>query len=205
MAPWRTLHEIAAVAFQIQRFGDDLAERYLLHAAIDARKAALQYQRHYERLGYEPIGQDELDAREKRYAGLIARYGKPFRNAQGWAAKHLGMDDPSFADIQEAALIDHLAPFRWPVHANPKGVLFKLGLVGEPNILLAGPSNAGLADPGHAAALSLVQISNALLHLKPTVDYIVMMKIMQSLTGEIGEALITAQKKLEEEERSQPV
>lgn len=207
MARWRTLHEIAAVAFLLGRFGEELAERYLHHEVVEARRAATQYQRHHKRLGYEPFGQDELDAIERRYKEMIAKYGKSFRNAQGWAAKHLGKDDPSISDIQEAASIDHLAPFykmaSHNVHANPKGVLFKLGLVGESTVLLAGPSNAGLADPGHAAALSLVQISSALLHLSPTVDYIVLMKIMQSLTIEIGEALISAHRKLEEEEHSQ--
>jgi hypothetical protein len=42
---------------------------------------------------------------------------------------------------------------------NPEGVFFKLGLIGESEVLLAGPSNAGLTDPGHASALSLMQIS----------------------------------------------
>ncbi|MBR0840485.1 hypothetical protein JQ607_09830 [Bradyrhizobium liaoningense] len=205
MARWRTLHEIAAVAFLVHRHGDDLAERYLCHEAVEARKAAIQYQRHHKDLGYEPFDQDELDGIEKRYAELIAKYGKPFRNSQGWAAKHLGKDDPSFADIQEAASIDHLAPFykmaSHNVHANPKGVLFKLGLAGQSNILLAGPSNAGLTDPGHAAALSLVQISSSLLSLNSTADYIVTMKMMQILADEIGDALIVAHRELEEEER----
>ena len=89
------------------------------------------------------------------------------------------------------------------VHANPKGVLFKLGLVGDPNILLARPSNAGLTDPGHAAALFLLQISSSLLSLNSTADYIVTIKMMQTLADEIGEGLITAHKRLEEE-RSQP-
>jgi Family of unknown function (DUF5677) len=209
MARWRTLHEIAAVAYLLHRFGEELAKRYLDHEVVEARKAANQYQRHCRSLGHEPYDVNELNAIEERHTQVIAKYGKSFRNAQGWAAKHLGKDDPSFADIQEAASIDHLAPFykmaSHNVHANPKGVLFKLGLVGDSNVLLAGPSNTGLADPGHAAALSLVQISSALLHLYPTLDYTVAMKIMQSLTDEIGEALITAHRKLEDEERSRPV
>jgi hypothetical protein len=209
MARWRTLHEIAAVAFLIHRFGEELAERYLHHEAVEARKAAIQYQRHHKGLGYEPLDPEELKAIENRYAELIARYGKSFRNSQGWAAKHLGKDDPSFADIQEAASIDHLAPFykmaSHNVHANPKGVLFKLGLAGESSILLAGPSNAGLADPGHAAALSLVQISSSLLPLNSSADYIVTMKIMVSLADEIGAALIAAHRELEDEERSRLV
>ena len=83
------------------------------------------------------------------------------------------------------------------VHANPKGVFFKLGLLGETNTLLAGRSNAGLADPGHAAALSLVQVSSVLLHLYPTLDSQIAMKVMDALRDEIGATLLGAHKKLE--------
>jgi hypothetical protein len=87
------------------------------------------------------------------------------------------------------------------VHANPKGVFFKLGLLGETDTLLAGPSNAGLADPGHATALSLVLISSLLLHLYPTLDNNIVMKVIQELGGEIGSALLSAHKKLEADDR----
>jgi hypothetical protein len=58
------------------------------------------------------------------------------------------------------------------VHANPKGVFFKLGMLAESQVLLAGPSNAGLADPGHGAALSLSRVTAALVGLQqpPTLD-----------------------------------
>jgi hypothetical protein len=54
-----------------------------------------------------------------------------------------------------------------------------------------------LADPGHATALSLVLISSLLLHLYPTLDNNIVMKVIQELGGEIGSALLSAHKKLE--------
>ena len=109
------------------------------------------------------------------------------------------------ADIQEAAGIDHLAPYyrmaSHNVHANPKGVFFKLGLIGETDTLLAGPSNAGLADPGHATALSLVQISSLLLLLYPTLDNQIAMRVMHALGDEIGAALLAAHKKLKVDDK----
>jgi len=163
MARWRTLHEIAAVALVIGNHGEDLAERYLAHEVVEVRKAALQYQTHASRLGQQRLNDAEMRHIEKQYQSVIAKYGPDFKGSQGWAAATLGKRDPTIADILEASKIDHLGPYyrmaSHNVHANPKGVFFKLGLMGEMNVLLAGPSNAGLADPGDATARSLVQIS----------------------------------------------
>lgn len=74
------------------------------------------------------------------------------------------------------------------VHANPKGVFLKLGLMQESQVLLAGPSNAGLTDPGCGAALSLTQVSTTLGLLQPSFDNNVALQIIVQLSGEIGEA-----------------
>jgi len=204
MARWRTLHEIAAVSSLIRRHGDELAERYEHHQIVESRKAALQYERYQKRLRQRPLSEKTLKKIEADYASALETYGADFGNPQGWGAKHLGKRNPSIADIQEAAGIDHLAPYyrmaSHNVHANPKGVFFKLGLIGE-QTLLAGPSNAGLADPGHATALSLVLVSSLLLHLYPTLDNNIGMKIMEELGNEIGSELLSAHKKLESDHK----
>lgn len=201
MARWRTLHEIVAVGYLIQRYGDELAERYIDHQIVESRKAALQYDRFHSRLRQSRLSKGTLRRIEADYNLLIKKYGDDFANSQGWAAKHIGKPNPTFADIQEAAGIDHLAPYyrmaSHNVHANPKGVFFKLGLIGDTNILLAGPSDAGLADPGHATALSLVQTSSQLLSFHPTIDFQVVMKVMEALEDEIGASLLAAHKKLD--------
>ena len=183
-----------------------MAERYELHQIVESRKAALQYQRYQKRLGQEPFSVETLRKIEEDHASVLARYGRDFGNAQGWAAKHLQNHDPTIADIQEAAGIDHLAPYyrmaSHQVHANPRGVFFKLGLIGEADTLLAGPSNAGLADPGHSTALSLVQVCSILLHFHPTLDSVMAMKAMHALKDEIGSALLAAHEKLEADEQA---
>jgi hypothetical protein len=200
IARWRTLHEIAAVAYLIGQHGEELAERYIAHDIVETRKAARQYERCRERLGQEPLTENELSQIEAKYISALAKYGRDFANQQGWAAEHLKKANPTIAEIQEASNIDHLAPYyrlaSHNVHANPKGVFFKLGLVGESEILLAGPSVSGLADPGHATALSLLQISSALLRLHPTLDTMVAARIMMTLCDEIGESFIAAHREL---------
>lgn len=201
MARWRTLHEIAAVALLISEHGEELAERYLAHDIVESRRGALQYLKHHARLNDDPPTEEELKEIEAAYQVALKKYGADFSNQQGWAAKHLGKGNPSMADIQEASKIDHLGPYyrmaSHNVHANPKGILFKLGLIRETNMLPAGPSNAGLTDPGHSAAISLVQVSSTLIELAPMLDTIVQIKMMQKLMDEIGPALLLAQRKLE--------
>ena len=65
-------------------------------------------------------------------------------------------------------------------------------------VLLAGPSNFGMADPGHNSAISLYQATVFLLTQRPTFEALLTLKIMERLTGEIGEALIEAHASLEE-------
>lgn len=191
----------------IGQHGDALAERYVAHQAVESRSAALQYRTYQERLGQEPMSDEELNEIESAYQSALQKYGKEFGEQFGWAAGYVGKTRrPTVADIQKAANIDHLGPYykmaSHNVHANPKGVFFKLGLVGEAEVLLAGPSNAGLTDPGHATALSLMQISSALMKQNPTADSMVSVKIMQRLADEIGQALLEAQKKLVEDDRA---
>jgi hypothetical protein len=50
-ARWRTLHEIAVVGFFVRSHGNDVAERYILHNAIESYRAALGYQEHCTTIG----------------------------------------------------------------------------------------------------------------------------------------------------------
>jgi hypothetical protein len=59
-ARWRCLHEIAVVGFFITSFGEDVAERYLLHDAVECYKGAKEYQKHSCVLGFEPLTNETL-------------------------------------------------------------------------------------------------------------------------------------------------
>lgn len=132
------------------------------------------------------------------------RYGAAFKAQYGWAAEVLGIDRPTLSDIERSVHVDHLrAHYRMAshnVHANPKGVFFKLGLLKEIDFLLAGPSNAGLADPGHSTAISLLPVSAALGLVKPTLDSLVALGVLTKLADEVGRALMEAHCRLKEEE-----
>lgn len=210
MARWRTLHEIAVVASFIAAHGEDLAKRYVSHQAVESKRAIDDYQRCQPRLGYEPLPEAEVKATQKAYDAVIAKYGPEFAKGDyGWARRHLDKSKaPTFKEIESAVHVDHLrAHYRMAshnVHANPKGVFFKLGILAESQVLLAGPSNAGLADPGHGAALSLSLVTAALVGLQqpPTLDNNVALLMMLQLGDEIGEAFGEAHERLEADDRA---
>lgn len=204
MARWRTLHEISAVAALIGEHGEELAERYAEHDAIECARAARQYQKYHARLGVEAIAAEELQEIEGLEKALKEKHGKEFGSPNGWAAKHLGIAEPKIDQLIAAARTDHMLPYykiaSHHVHANPRGIFFKLGILGEAEILLAGPSNAGLEDPGQNAAISLMQITSALALLNPTLDDLIAMKIIQQLVDQIGDSLVRAHEQLERDE-----
>jgi hypothetical protein len=203
-ARWRSLHEIAVIGFFVKSGGNELAERYLLHDAIESYKAAKDYQEHCRALGYEPLSEDELNEIRSNYQHLVDRFGNSYKEEYGWAAAAIGKNRPTFRDIEKAVELDHLRPFyklaSHNVHANPKGVFFKLGLFpGSGDVLLAGPSMAGLADPGHGTAISLAQITTALLPTRPNIDRLVVCDILTRLGQEVGEEFLAAHQSLERE------
>ena len=166
-ARWRSLHELSVVANFIENHGEVVAERYLLHEAIQQRKLAQAYKKHQDRARLEPVPQAEIDALDERCETLVARFGKIFNEDYGWAAPALGDKQPSLAEIERAVQLDHLRPYYRMasdnVHANSHGAFYKLGVFSPGRaILLAGPSNMGLAEPGQGAALSLGQVTAAL-------------------------------------------
>ena len=202
MARWRTMHEIAVTASFIAANGEDLAERYILHQVVESKRGADEHEKHRKRLGTRPLRESERKKLDASFAALIARFGPKFVTPYGWAAHHLGVPRPTLAQIEQAAGIDHLRPYyrlaSHPVHANPKGVFSLLGLRHSP-IILAGPSNAGLCDPGQCAAISLAQVTATLANLAPTVDNIVGLRMILQLVDEIAEAFGEARRVLEKD------
>lgn len=203
-ARWRSLHEISVVSYLIGSGGDDIAERYLCHHVVESRRAAREYQEHCEALSYDPISDDEMNEIETAYQELLARFGTDYKEPYGWAS-------PLFAnsknrrrgikDLERLAGLEHLRPFyrmaSHNVHAGPKAMFFRLGLYQNPDILLAGPSNVGLADPGQATAISLGQVtSNLLLSREPNIDRLVTCQIIMKLTQEIEEQFVTTQESI---------
>jgi hypothetical protein len=89
-ARWRTLHELVAVAYFIKKYGNETAERYLLHEIIESHKAMLQYQNHCELLKEQPLTTEEINKISSRKDRALKRFGNSFKNNYGWASLALG-------------------------------------------------------------------------------------------------------------------
>lgn len=202
-ARWRSMHEITVTGYFVSGFGQNVAERYLLHNNVESYRAALQYQRYFSQLGYEPLTEQELIKIQASYQRLIDRFGNWYANNYGWAAQALNKAQPTFSDIEKAIGLEHWRPhYKFAsdnVHANPKGTFYKLGLYSnKQELLLAGPSDAGFTDPAHSAAISLLQITSSLLTLKPNIDRLSICYMLSTLAEEIGDTFLSIQKAQEE-------
>jgi len=199
MARWRTLHEICVVIELIAANGEDLAERYLAHDAVEAKNTLDMYLRTYKELGYAPPSKTEVKAVGARYDAAISRFGPEFANEYGWAAQLLNNANPRFARLAEAAgqarMRSHYKLASQNVHAGVKGIVYKLGMLGEPPHVLAGASNAGLEEPGQNTAITLMRVT-AQLYRKPRFDQLVVLKVMWELHSKAVKGFIAASRRL---------
>ena len=196
-ARWRTLHEIAVVACLIGEYGQPLAEKYLLHEIIQQYKMAEQFQKHCHSLNQEPMPPEEFAGLKEERDRLVTEFGKAFKEDYGWAAAVTEPRHPTFANLEEKADLGHWCPYykmaSGNVHPNSHGSYHRLGLAShQERVILAGPSNQGLADPGHSTAISLLQVTLALLGTEPILDCMIVSRLLESLANEVGEAFLEA-------------
>jgi Family of unknown function (DUF5677) len=207
MARWRTLHEIAVTAMFIQERGNPAAMRYMEHEAVESLNAMRLYQDHAAVLGNKEYSKAEVEALTKHVDGLLLKYGPPFRTQYGWASDGPKDDVRNFEAVLKKVKLEKWRPYykmaSHPTHANPKGILFSLALYRRNELIMLGPTNFGLADPGQNSALSLNQATAALCTIAPTLDDLVCLKMLMTLAVETSNEFIKVQKEIgaEEEQR----
>jgi uncharacterized protein DUF5677 len=213
LARWRVLHEVAVVASFIADHDQDTAERYLLHENIEAWRGMQEYQARVDRLNIEPFTDNDLREGKRTYDELVTRYGKPYASQYGWAQKALADDDARYvkarvtlAALERAVSLDHMRPYyrlsSHGVHANPKGILFTPDLAeGAPEVLLAGPTNTGLADAGQCTLLSLNLATSTLLMYKRGEAAGLTMVALLDLVAEAAEVFVRTQSDIENDRR----
>ncbi|MFZ1992896.1 MAG: DUF5677 domain-containing protein [Solirubrobacteraceae bacterium] len=215
MARWRALHEVAVVADFILEHGDDCAERYFAHEAVETWKAMREFQTHATALGETPYKNEQEQATKTERDAVIAKYGKRFGEDYGWAQAALAAKNPQYVKdrvtvkaIEKSVGADLLRPHyriaSHGVHANPKGVTWMPDSLPSERglVLLTGPSPMGLADPGHATLISLTTVTDAVLASKPGEAARLSSRILQGLTDEAGDAYLKAHQRLERDGRA---
>jgi len=172
LARARTVHELDVTAHFIATHGNELAEKYLLYQIVESLKAARDYEKHYKRLGLEPLSPETIPSLEREVEKYRSKFGEQYtklltKGLYGWAAEAVRKRQPNFEDIEEAVDLSHLRPFykmaSYPTHASAKGLMFDIGGIATQKVLPAGPSNAGLADVGTMALASFNRCTTLLL------------------------------------------
>lgn len=204
MSRWRTIHEVAVVMSLIKEHGQKLARCYLDHEAVEAAKGAKEYQKHHAQLGCDPFDPAVLTRIFARRDAVLKQYGSDFGSPYGWAAQALGIRKPTFDQLEQAAKLEHMRPYyrmaSHGVHGNPKGILFQLEQIGPERVLLAGASNAGLADPGQATLIALLQCTVTFLTTEPDEFVVMILQAMSRLVDEAGELLLKIHQALVQDE-----
>lgn len=194
-ARWRALHEVTATAMFVSKHGQECAERFYWHDIIESYNGMKQHREYEHRLQAKGPTFEEFETCKENYHCLLLKYGKSFGAPYGWASHIITGKKVTFSDIEKDVELDHMRPYyKWAsqnIHAGPKGINNKLGLCeAHEDILLVGQSNSGMTDPGHATAISLSQITSALLIIEPNIDRAVVLRIISDIGEEIGQVFL---------------
>lgn len=199
-ARWRALHEVAATAMFIAKHGKECAERFYYHEVVDSYNGMLEHKKFEHRLQAKGPTVEEIAECKVQFDLLIKKYGKKYADNYGWASDVFpNHNKVGFGAIEKDVQLDHMRPYyKWAsqnIHTGSKAMRNRLGLCEtDEDILLVGQSNSGMTDPAHATAISLMQITVTLLFLKPTFDHIVISKIVQDYSDEVGNVFLKIDK-----------
>ena len=201
-ARWRSLHELSVISLFISEQGNDAAERYINHQAIDKYKSAVQHREYYTRLGSRPVTTKTMTALRKEYDELLERYGKNYKHGYGWAAEALSLKRPRFMDIEASIKLDHHRPYYKAasanIHGDPTGVFQSLGVLPFEKKVITGPSNIGLISPAQSLLISLNIIATTMLTHGNSIDSIVICKVLAKYSKTVENEFIDVEREIQD-------
>ncbi len=202
MARWRTLYEVGVLATVIADAGEAVARQYIEHEVVESKLAMEEYARCHVGLGFKPIPAREHRRVERAFAAAVKAHGADFGKPYGWAAAHLKKKKVTFRDLEDAAQRSSMRSYyrmaSYNVHADtPKSIFFRLGVMGDQSIVIAGATDAGFTEPGQNAAFTLVQITALLLEDRISkLDVMIQLQALVMMRDEIPDAFMRADRKL---------
>jgi len=210
-ARWRTLHEISVTASFLAEHPAEVADRYLNHKRLHEIRLIQSYHRHNAVEESDRLSEDALQELADEEAQLLKEYGEPFGTSYGWAATALQRKKPTFADIEAHVDLDSTRPTYQAassqVHSGADG-LRPTGLwsefISRKTLILAGASNAGLADPGRRTALTLAFLATSAMRFRPSVDRLLGASTIYEMARRCDDSFIAGEEKLDQAEAALP-
>lgn len=203
-ARWRTLYELSIVGLFISKHGNQIAKQYKDYASVETFKELETYNEKNHKLKFKEILPSEIQRQKNLMSELKTKYSDDFLKRNGWTYNILEKNKRTFEGIEENVESDHIRPFyKWAcntIHAGPKAAYYSIGICGASNVMLAGPSNFGFADPGQNTALALFQLTTNLVLNFMDYDNIVELNILSRFLEKTKNKFFEIQKKIEVEQ-----
>lgn len=194
------MYELSAIFVLITNHSDDVASRFLNHQSIKKYRQATQFKNYYKKLGYS-FSNSNYKKLEAEYNRLLTLYGKEFKEDYGWIPKSI-LTDQNFKGLTRILSLDHYLPFydesNNQLHGGSKG-FYRMGLTHKQQnkLLLAGPTDFGLADPLQNTVYCLKLINATYLNSKDNIEDMIKLGVLHEFTKDIGDTAVKIQNDLE--------
>lgn len=156
----------------IQGSDESIAVRYLARADVERWQDIKDYQEDHVALGRQPFTGVEIEKARDAAKTVASKYGREMSSDNGWAKPLFpdlkARERVSFLDLEGLASLNHLRPFyrlaSHHVHAGARAAELNRyqGMDGRILIPTGATLRDNLAELGHGALISLLQVTAAL-------------------------------------------
>jgi hypothetical protein len=195
----RTLHELEVTSRFLAKYGDNAAERFLLHSHIDNYRVDAQL---VEQGIASELNSEKSKKLKSKRDELIDRFGKGYGKDNGWACVEFGTCHDSrprsiqIADIEKCVGLSHWRPLyriaSRSVHSTALDGLNAIRSISDLSIPVFGPFNGGIAEPVAAGARSLEVIAGLAVNTRSNVEDYVATRLLSTLRQNLEDELQVA-------------
>lgn len=207
-ARWRSLHEVACIAWFIEAKGERTALRYMQHEATNRSKLANSQADAWPEYAKKRAFRKGLQNLQTESTKLTAKYGTRYGTDYGWSIPNFKGKSakfiPTFRDIEEAvrfnAVRPHYVHANLNVHAGAFAMHYRLGLSSssEDPPMLDGPSPFGLEDPGMLTANTLLTLSIPLLTSIPSFEGNISLHVLSLLANDAKDRFLSGARRAQQ-------
>ncbi len=195
LARWRTLYELQIVMLFLEKHGPDTADRYLRYDTVQTARNMNQYEQYREKLGHEPLAQDQVEAIQQERDDFLKEWQAPDRENYAWAAKALNLTNPKasigFDQLERDVELEHMRLYyniaSNHIHANAKGL-------NEDHWADMVPSMRRFSLAGYEGMARLANCTKIMIRLRPSEE-------TKRLTSDLDKLLQTGADRFQEIER----
>lgn len=205
-ARWATMHQLGVISLFLLENESIVSERYLDHSYIRRALESKDFNKYSSKTGYPPYTEDELRNFEEKTKQLVIKYGNDYDYTRGfgWIPTSI-TKKRNFRELEKLSKIDHLRPyFNWATN-QVLGGAHAFDYLGVPesernNTVFIGPSNHGVTDPIHSAALSLIHTTMAFLSSEKYPELAKDIDLLGRFADEVGNKAIEVTNEFENED-----